>query len=137
MTTKSPGKTEPAAQSTAGIRNEETKAAYLAHTLAHMLYGHLAATHPWLATNPYQAQATPYTMPNVPYTMFNMPYVMPNVPYSPLNTAFATPNTPYTTLSMPYAMPNVAPQPPYGIQNSMSWSPFYPAYCGCVPGQVR
>ncbi len=137
MTTKSPGKSGPAAQSAAGARSDETQAAYLVHTLAHMLYGQLTTTHPWLSMYPYMSQGTPYTMPNVPYTMPQAPYPTPHVSYATPSTPYTTPNTPYTTPRAPYAMPNVVPQSPFGSQYSMSWAPFYTACCGFVPGQLR
>jgi hypothetical protein len=50
--TKTTGKTDPEGQPSAGPSQDEIRNAYEIHTLAQMLYGQLAMTHPWIATMP-------------------------------------------------------------------------------------
>jgi hypothetical protein len=50
--TKTSGKTHPEGQPSAGPSQEEIRNAYEIHTLAQMLYGQLAMTHPWAAAMP-------------------------------------------------------------------------------------
>ena len=50
--TKTTGKTDPEGQPSAGPSQDEIRNAYEIHTLAQMLYGQLAMTHPGIATMP-------------------------------------------------------------------------------------
>ena len=50
--TKTTGKTHPEEQSGAATSQDEMRNAYEIHTLAQMLYGQLAMTHPLIATMP-------------------------------------------------------------------------------------
>ena len=59
--TKTTGKTHPEGQPSAGPSQDEIRNAYEIHTLAQMLYGQLAMTHPRIATMPAASfQATPW-----------------------------------------------------------------------------
>jgi len=61
MTTKTAEKTPPQPSATTAAQ-QEVQAAYHCHTLAQILYGQIAATHPWLLQVP-GVPARPVAMP--------------------------------------------------------------------------
>jgi len=59
MTTKSAGK-PPTPANSAAPSPDDLRAVYEVHTLAQMLYGHLAMTHPWLGAQPMSYGYEPF-----------------------------------------------------------------------------
>ena len=68
--TKNTGKA-PQAGPSIGPTEQELQAAYQVHTLAQMLYGQLAMTHPWIASMPPTGMSAfdPTTMNAMPYSV--------------------------------------------------------------------
>lgn len=67
MTTKSTGKGPQQRQQPVGPTQEDVRTAYQVHTLAQVLYGHLATTHPWIHPTPIMPGYDPrMTMPTNP-----------------------------------------------------------------------
>jgi hypothetical protein len=67
MTTKTPGKTPHEQERAAMPSQQDMQMAYRAHTLAQMLYGQLAMTHPWIGPayppSPYDFLSGPQMSP--------------------------------------------------------------------------
>jgi len=72
MTTKSAGKQPPPASFDAPSP-DDLRAVYEVHTLAQMLYGHLATTHPWLGAQPMGYGSEPFGRPFDPRTTHEWP----------------------------------------------------------------
>jgi hypothetical protein len=71
MTTKTAGKT-PKGQPDIGPAQPDLQAAYQVHTLAQMLYGQLATTHPWIQPTWPTPGVDPLAMQ--PPTTWHQPY---------------------------------------------------------------
>ena len=67
MTNKATGKEQAPPVRTDAVAPEDLRTAYQVHTLAQVLYGHLATSHPWFSTAPgswgYDPLGTPYAAP--------------------------------------------------------------------------
>lgn len=87
MTIKTPGR--PQEQPDSGPAQQDLQAAYQVHTLAHMLYGQLAAAYPWTQLQPQAAPPPPGTGapgfqmgPTMPWTQ-TQAYGYPTGPVGP------------------------------------------------------
>ena len=67
MTNKATGKEQAPPLRADAPGPEDLRTAYQVHTLAQMLYGHLATSHPWVSATPsswgYDPLRTPYVAP--------------------------------------------------------------------------